>query len=444
VVPLAAAKPPKFRTTPKSPGKMKFAAIPGVALIVILAGVWYFSHHSQHPDWTNSNETTLADAYYVTAFRDGAYIIEHKGHRLTAKCRESLTFLDGPDKPGRPMSDHDCTYMVDQVGRSIGDDLMRQEQNQLVFSPSRGLDTVQTADFLDITNDELIRTGSGLRPGQEQVESPVEVKLSQTARSPGEVRENAKDGLKYVWIPPGTFMMGCSPADNECSAEEKPAHQVKVTKGFWMGQTEVTVGAYKRFAAATGRQMPPEPMNINGNALNPGWGDEAMPIVDVTWDDAQAYCSWAGGRLPTEAEWEYAARAGSTEARYGPIDEVAWYYNNSGQKTHKVGQKRANEFGLYDMLGNVWEWVNDWYDENYYKNSPAQDPAGPAIGQLRALRGGVVGLRSHVRPRIVPPLEHSWLQGPQLRFSLWRGGVCSLTLFPRRFIEGHRTSGNTS
>jgi formylglycine-generating enzyme required for sulfatase activity/serine/threonine protein kinase/Flp pilus assembly protein TadD len=412
VSPPAATQLPQSRTTPKSPGKMKFAAIAGVALIVILAGVWYFSHHSQHPDVTSSNEATLANAYHVTAFRDGAYIIEHKGHRLTAKCRECLTWPDGPDKPGRPMTDHDCLYMSGLVGRSIGDDLMRQDNNTLVYSPWTGVDTVQTADLLDITNDELIRTGSGLRSAQEQVAPPVEAKLSQMARTPGEVRENAKDGLKYVWIPPGTFMMGCSPADNECSAEEKPAHQVKVTKGFWMGQAEVTVGAYKRFAAATGRQMPPEP-NSSGRPLNPGWRDEAMPIVDVTWDDAEAYCRWAGGRLPTEAEWEYAARAGSTGARYGDLDEIAWYADNSGRERldstriwnedlanygkrlnengnsmHEVSQKRANAFGLYDMLGNVWEWVNDWYDESYYHNSPSQNPTGPASGQLRVLRGG--------------------------------------------------------
>ena len=195
-------------------------------------------------------------------------------------------------------------------------------------------------------------------------------------------------------------MMGCSPGDNECYDDEKPPHQVTITKGFWLGQTEVTVGAYKRFAGATGRQMPPEP-DFSGRPLNPGWGDEAMPIVDVTWDDAQAYCSWAGGRLPTEAEWEYAARAGSTAARYGDLDEIAWYADNSGRQRldsariwnedqvnygkrlnengngmHEVGQKRANGFGLYDMLGNVWEWVNDWYDENYYQNSPSQDPQG--------------------------------------------------------------------
>jgi len=198
----------------------------------------------------------------------------------------------------------------------------------------------------------------------------------------GTVEVNPKDGLKYVWIPPGTFMMGCSPGDNECYDYEKPPHQVTITKGFWLGQTEATVAAYRKFAGSTGARMPAAP------EFNAGWNNQDMPIVNVSWDDATGFCVWAGGRLPTESEWEYAARGGSTEARYGPIDEVAWYANNSGLKTHDVGQKRANAFGLYDMLGNVWEWVNDWHDQNYYQNSPSQDPPGPASGQYRVLRGG--------------------------------------------------------
>ncbi len=234
----------------------------------------------------------------------------------------------------------------------------------------------------------------------------------QPEKAPGTVRKNPKDGLKYVWIPPGTCQMGCSPADNECSDNEKPAHHVTISKGFWMGQTEVTVGAYKRFARETGKPMPPEP-NFSGRPLNSGWKSETMPIVDVTWDESRAYCAWAGGRLPTEAEWEYAARGGSAEARYGDLDEIAWYSDNSGQRRldsarilkedlanyaehlyengngmHEVGAKRANAFGLYDVLGNVWEWVNDWYDAGFYANSPSTDPSGPTSGQYRVLRGG--------------------------------------------------------
>jgi formylglycine-generating enzyme required for sulfatase activity len=197
-----------------------------------------------------------------------------------------------------------------------------------------------------------------------------------------ETRVNPKDGLKYVWIPPGTFMMGCSPGDNECSDIEKPPHQVTITKGFWIGQTPVTVGAYKRFAAATGRQMPGAP------TFNSSWANGSMPIVQVTWDDAHDYCTWAGGRLPSEAEWEYAARAGSRGARYGPLDEIAWYAGNSRDKTHPVGEKQPNGFGLYDMLGNVAEWANDWFLGDYYDDSDSEDPPGPEWGIGRVLCGG--------------------------------------------------------
>lgn len=225
-------------------------------------------------------------------------------------------------------------------------------------------------------------------------------------------RANPKDGLKYVWIPPGKFMMGCSPSDSQCDAGERPAHPVAITRGFWMGQTEVTVAAYKRFAAATGKRLPREPSS-SGKLLNPGWGDSAMPMVNVTWYEAQAYCSWAGGRLPSESEWEYAARAGSAAALYGGLDQIAWYADNSGKQhvdsgklanegnieflnslndngndMHHTALKQPNAFGLFDMLGNVWEWVNDWYDPNYYQHSPSQDPPGPPMAEERVMRGG--------------------------------------------------------
>jgi formylglycine-generating enzyme required for sulfatase activity len=207
-----------------------------------------------------------------------------------------------------------------------------------------------------------------------------------------QVRENPKDGLKYVWIAPGTFMMGCSPGDNDCYEMEKPSHQVTITRGFWIGLTPVTMEAYKQFAEATGRQLSLLPGFEEGwaNGNNPAvrLSREINPITGVTWDEAQAYCGWMGGRLPTEAEWEYAARGGNTEARVEPVDEVAWYVQNRGSQTQDAPQKQVNGFGLIDMLGYLTQWVNDWYDRSYYHSSPSQDSQGPTTGENRTLRGG--------------------------------------------------------
>ena len=192
-----------------------------------------------------------------------------------------------------------------------------------------------------------------------------------------EVRTNRIDGLRYVRIPAGTFRMGCSPGDGECHPNEKPAHEVRISEAFWMGQTAVTVGAYRRFAAATGKAMPS--LTHSGDSL---------PMTAVNWAEAQGYCEWAGMRLPTEAEWEYAARAGTTGARYAELENVAWYRDNSDHKPHPVGQKTPNGFKLYDMLGNVWEWTADWYEGTYTGSSPVIDPTGPSTGERRVLRGG--------------------------------------------------------
>jgi formylglycine-generating enzyme required for sulfatase activity/ribosomal protein L12E/L44/L45/RPP1/RPP2 len=208
-------------------------------------------------------------------------------------------------------------------------------------------------------------------------ETPVTVALAEA------VQVNPQDGLKYVWIAPGTFSMGCSPGDADCADSEKPAHPVTLSNAFWIGQTEVTVAAYKRYVQTAKGKMPPV-------APKPyhGWSTGSLPMVNVVWDEANQYCTWADGRLPTEAEWEYAARGGSPQARYGDLKAIAWFKDNAGNRTHEVAAKLPNGLGLYDTLGNVWEWVGDWFDPNYYQSGAAQDPNGPATGQAKVLRGG--------------------------------------------------------
>ncbi len=210
---------------------------------------------------------------------------------------------------------------------------------------------------------------------------------------PAPQRVNPKDGLTYQWVPPGSFRMGCSAQDRECDSDENPAHPVRIGSGFWLGQTEVTVAAYKRFARESNRSLPVEPKGTRNQPLNPGWADGQAPMVNVSWDDADQYCRWAGGRLPTEAEWEYAARGGSLAARYGEPDRIAWHRGNSGaeqgsEAVRPVGGKSSNVFGLHDMLGNAAEWVADWYEETAFSHPTDVDPKGPPAGARKTVRGG--------------------------------------------------------
>ncbi len=180
-----------------------------------------------------------------------------------------------------------------------------------------------------------------------------------------------------VWIPAGEFTMG---SDGKIYAIEKPVHQVYLD-GYWMYKNDVTVAQYRKFCTATGRQMPDAP--------NWGWQDN-HPVVNVSWDDAKAYADWAGVALPTEAEWEKAARG--TEGRIYPWgnewDAVKCQFNK--QETAPVGSfpAGASPYGCLDMAGNVWQWCADWYGADYYSNSPSRNPTGPETAYWRVLRGG--------------------------------------------------------
>lgn len=232
---------------------------------------------------------------------------------------------------------------------------------------------------------------------------------------PGRVRLNQKDGQRYAWIPPGRFRMGCSSRDDECYDEELPVREITITAGFWLAQTVVTEVTWRKYRLATGAPSLPD-MDDHGHKLNDARVSAAVPVIGLTWQEAEHFCAWAGGRLPTEAEWEYAARAGTTGVRYGDLDLIAWFGGNSGSKLldskqlwdtdrqnyttrllendnrpRPVGRKHANTWKLYDMLGNVWQWTADWYDPGYYAYGENVNPPGPPNGQLKVLRGGSWG-----------------------------------------------------
>ncbi len=201
-----------------------------------------------------------------------------------------------------------------------------------------------------------------------------------TAILPGGVK------LEMVWVEPGTFKMG---SDNHHD-DEKPVHEVTLTKGYWIGKYQFTQGQWKAVGASK-----EDDCKYDG---------ECLPVETVSWDEAMACCKklnqLLGGKLPqgyrlglpTEAQWEFAARGGVKSCGYkysgdDDIDEVAWYEENTWDVTTKdVGQMKPNELGIYDMSGNVWEWCYDWYGD--YPCRAVTDPAGPSSGLSRVDRGG--------------------------------------------------------
>jgi hypothetical protein len=243
---------------------------------------------------------------------------------------------------------------------------------------------------------------AGRRPTEEQ--NPFfEEDLSQDFYfHPPLVRLSIKGSLNYLFIPKGKFAMGCVPTDRRCATDEIPQHEVTIPEDFWIGLTEVTVRAYQAFVqepSAEGRRVMPAPIT----AVNEGWREREHPIVKVSWHDADAFCRWAGGRLPTEAEWEYAARGGLSGEVSGATSESAWQY------TRPVMESTANDFGLRGATENVDEWTADWYDPQYYRRSLAVNPTGPESGNEKVIRGGSWGDAS---PRRLSERRHMNADAP--------------------------------
>jgi len=211
---------------------------------------------------------------------------------------------------------------------------------------------------------------------------------------PWRVRDTATQ-IEFVLIPPGTFNMGCSASQQYgCWSEENPVHQVTLTNAFYLGRYEVTQAQWQA-------SMGSNPSGFqSASAEVPQAQVPQRPVEGVGWNTIQGFLRQTGMRLPTEAEWEYAYRAGTTTAFHGYtgqlsgtnadnlLGNIAWFNQQGGYQPRVVGGKLGNGFGLHDMSGNVFEWVNDWYGGNYYSTSPLVNPQGPSSGSFRVLRGG--------------------------------------------------------
>ena len=216
-----------------------------------------------------------------------------------------------------------------------------------------------------------------------------------------------------IRIKAGCFMMGTNQdaiyEDDDNNYREKPAHKVCLD-GFYIDPYEVT---QKKWDAV---------MKMNRSVFH----HPEQPITHIYWREARSYCHKVGKRLPTEAEWEYAARAGSkTKYPWGDVidDDYLWYAGNSPREIPHVGKKKPNAWGLYDMMGNVWEWVEDWLSNEYYKNSPVKNPKGPARQSFRVIRGASWMIDEQYT-RVTT--RHGGMSDPTL--SYWVGVRCAKSL----------------
>jgi formylglycine-generating enzyme required for sulfatase activity len=292
-----------------------------------------------------------------------------------------------------------------------------------------------TGQFASIARRRVAALTSAAKPAPVTPSGGGAASTTGAARPAGRAQQMQNSaGVEFMWIPAGSFMMGSSDADVQRAYEqaqreygsnaklewftpEKPAHRVTIAEGFYMGKYEVTQAQWQKV-------MGTNPSNFKGC--------DNCPVEQVSWDDAQAFINRLNAqndgytyRLPSEAEWEYACRAGTTGDYAGDLDSMGWYYNNSGDaplsgqwdpnklkannnRTHAVGSKQPNAFGLFDMHGNVWEWCEDWYHDSY-AGAPTDGSAWLSGGEqkYRVLRGGswsydALNLRSAYRDRLTP------------------------------------------
>ncbi len=305
-----------------------------------------------------------------------------------------ISYSTGPGQVARDGAGNNSPYAVamlkymrepgltiEQVSKKIRHQLGEETGGQQVPWELSSLD----GDFFFVPGKTSItdRTSGGSEPRKDKALTVAAKKRGENPGTQPPAYTDTVTGMEFILVKGGCYQMGDGFGDGD--AQEKPVHEVCLDD-FYMGKYEVTQGQWQKVMA-----------NNPSHFKHCG---EACPVESVSWSDAQSFIAELNGksgqkyRLPTEAEWEYAARSGgkmdkwagtSSESRIG---DFAWYEANAEDRTHRVGERKPNGLGIYDMTGNVWEWVQDWYDENYYKASPQENPKGPNDGTSRVLRGG--------------------------------------------------------
>ena len=323
-------------------------------------------------------ERKLDDGEFNRAVRAGsvssfqAYLDHYPQGRNATKARDLLKKLE---------------VAVQQEESRIAEEKVRQEAvlDDEAFNTAKAQATPTAfKNYLDAF--PTGRHASAARELGSFLESQSQQKLAEPVNSENAYQNKVGDTTKIevgdsdivlAWVPPGRFQMGSASVD--AGRNEKPVHPVEISRGFWIGKYEVTQG---QWAAVMGTDPIIAPSAVLKPACSVSWEEAQLFIKELNRMTGQVF------RLPTEAEWEYACRAGAADNWYGEWNAIGWTRANSKGYVQLVGLKRPNAFGLYDMIGNVWEWCQDWYATQYYRESADTDPQGPTAGKNRVLRGG--------------------------------------------------------
>src|SRR5690606_31602781 len=389
---------------PAPSAKKHRGAVPyvlGIAVVVLVGVlVWKFAGNGGVPDdgGNGAVEQTWQPTHYISS-RLGEKALVLRKRELTADEQQQVTTdaaLNGETYAATLRAGDSIAIVAEAEGYYTV--LAKGASGERYYLPREA----QTDDWLIKLGEpekEVTVAAAAKREREAPVQEPEPVAPPAPKPRPAPVaaadRKPAAPAMPTpvaVDVAGGTFQMG----SNDGEDEEQPLHSVTLSS-YRIGKYEVTFAEYDAFCEATGRSKP----------ADEGWGRDQRPVINVNWHDMVVYCEWLTAqtgqryRLPTEAEWEYAARGGSRSNGYtysgsNSVGNVGWYSDNSGKQTHPVGGKGANELGIYDMTGNVWEWCSDWYESDYYGSSPSNNPRGPVSddysrptsGASRVLRGG--------------------------------------------------------